>query len=714
MSVRWRAALDWLFAGDRRVWLAAAGVGVPLAALIGVWCAIPRDYYTGTNSVAVYTYVAQVPPGESMCLGGLNLPAGTARLKLTLISRTRVRPPLRFTLTLGNRVLPVTLPSQPVPPDRISAALVPVPQLGPRPFYVPASLCASAADLVNWGGVPVSAGQAPPPTIAGQPLSTRVAVFYLPRTGSKRSYLAQAGSAFRRAALLRPGFVEPWLYGLLFFVLLPLLAWGSIRLLALAVAGRTGRFGLAMFLVAALTAMSWSLITPAFQAPDEVDHFAYVSSLAERGVGPDRTLGTRSAWSSAENLAIGASASRTINVPGGGRPPWLSVDEKNWLATARALRPSSGDGGGYSAAGSSHGPLYYMALAPAYLLAGNSVFEQLGWTRLVSALIGALTALFAYLLMLEFAPQRRWLAVIAGLLVAFQPMYGFISGTVNNDVGADAVGAALTLLLVRLVRRGPTIGGATLTGALLMLAPVVKGSGYFFIPVAGLAVLLALWRRHRRADLPAWAVLSAAAAAAQVLWARASGLFHRTVFTTPGGGSPTGAEPVFSSYLAYLWQVFFPRLGFMAPHFANGPPAYTIFVERGWGAFGFYTVYFPGWVYDVIEVLMFAVLLLALIACVREWPFLRRNLASIAVLVFVPIAVVAGVEAVYYTSGVRSQVAEFGRYAFPALAALAVLVTASLHAFGRRVLPLVGAGLVAAMIALSYAGQLLELTRFYT
>ena len=54
-------------------------------------------------------------------------------------------------------------------------------------------------------------------------------------------------------------------------------------------------------------------------------------------------------------------------------------------------------------------------------------------------------------------------------------------------------------------------------------------------------------------------------------------------------------------YLAYLWEVFLPRLSFMAPHFETaGPPGFLIYVERGWGAFGWYVVFFPPWVFDVI------------------------------------------------------------------------------------------------------------------
>jgi hypothetical protein len=176
--------------------------------------------------------------------------------------------------------------------------------------------------------------------------------------------------------------------------------------------------------------------------------------------------------------------------------------------------------------------------------------------------------------------------------------------------------------------------------------------------------------------------------------------------------SGAAAHPL--DYLAYMWQVFLPRLSFMAPHFeTSGIPAFVIFVERGWGAFGWYDVLFPHWVYVVILVAMLAVPVLGLLAARREPAFLRGNVLELAVLALIPIAVVAGVEAAFYTSGSRPGIAEFGRYAFPAIAPLAVLVVASLHAFGRRWMVFAGAALLAGMLALSYASQLLTLTSFY-
>ena len=507
---------------------------------------------------------------------------------------------------------------------------------------------------------------------------------------------------------------------LILLVVLPGLALASVRCLALAVGGRGSMRGTAiwLFAVASLNFACWALITPPFQAPDEVDHFAYTQSLVERGQAPSRNPGSPLArWSGSENLALEGMSFFTDHQVGDTRPPWLSLQERRYREQVAQRHPRADDGGGNETA-ATHGPIYYAALAPAYMVAGSSPFSQLTLMRLTSALIGALTVLFTFLLARELAPGRPWLAVLAALLVAYQPMYGFISGAVNNDVGVNAGAAALELLLLRMLRRGVTLPWGLLTGALLILLPVVKGTAYSLYPVAAIAFIAALWRHHRRSDAAGWAGVAVGAVAARELSVHAAGVLSPSTGNTPGVGSTVSAtsgaleHPL--GYLAYLWELFLPRLSFMAPHFeTTGLPGFTIFVERGWGAFGWYDLFFPNWVYVVILVAMLIVPLLAIVAARREWAFVRRNALELAILLSIPIAVVAGFEAAFYTTGARPFVPEFGRYAFPAIGPLAVMVVASLGAFGRRRAVLAGVGLLSGMIALSYAAQLVTLTGFY-
>ncbi|HEY2282793.1 MAG TPA: hypothetical protein VGH60_04500 [Solirubrobacteraceae bacterium] len=741
-----------MFAGDARVWRVAAIVAIPLVALIAFYCLRPRAYYTGTNSVESYTYIAQAGPGEPVCVPGLQIPPGTARIRLQLISRTRTRPALRMVLSLdastesrararsagsGSRqvsaltantivsaLAPVTVPS-----NRVSGAVFTLPGLSSESTEHPASLCLTASGLVNWGGTPLPAPPATAtPSAGGSPVSGRIAVWYLPPAGAERSYLSRAGAILTRASLFRPSPVGPWLYLSILLLVLPGLALTAVRCLAVAVKrGRSTsarRTAVWLFAIATLNFACWALITPPFQAPDEVDHFAYTQSLVERGQAPSRSPAAPLArWSSAQTLALEGESFFSDHQVGDTSAPWTGHAQTVYREQVAATHPSSSDGGGNETA-ATHGTIYYAALAPAYWLASDSPFSQLTLMRLTSALIGALTVVFAFLLARELAPGRPWLGVLAALLVAYQPMYGFISGAVNNDVGVNAGAAALELLVILMLRRGVRLWLAMLTGVLLLVLPMVKETAYALYPVFGLALAATLYRHHRRADLRGWATLVLAALAARGLSVRLAHVFHPAAAAGAGASAaPPEAGSVGAStrealahpldYLTYLWQSLLPRLPFMTDHFPNHFPAMVIFVERGWGAFGWYDVFFPHRLYYAILAGMVAVPILGLIALQREWLFVRRNAVELALLVLMALAVVAGFEAAFYTPGMRPFIAEFGRYAFPAIAPLAVLVVASLHAFGRRWVLQAGVVLLVAMVALSYAGQLVTLTGFY-
>ncbi len=717
-----------VFAGDRRVWRTAALVAVPLLVLGAFYCLRPRFYYTGTNSVEDAAYVADAPTAAQLCVPDLQLPAGTAFVRLRVRTPTRLRPALHLTLSAPGRTIVSSLPALRTPANRITNADFPIPRMPAKPAGVPVSLCVSAEGPVSWAGTPLLPLVASPPTLAGTALSARIAVWYLPSAGSRRSYLDRAGEVFARAALFRPGFVGAWTYPLLLVLVLPALALLALRCLALAVAGEAGRrLALWLFVLAALNACCWALITPAFQGPDEVDHYAYVQALAQRHQGPSTDPGSpRPRWSGAEGLALQDMSFPTDHEVGDTHPPWLSEQERRYQADMRALHPRPGDGGGYTTS-AVHGPLYYLALWPAYKLARHSPpYSQLTLMRMASALIGALVVLFTFLLGRELAPGRPWLAVLGALLVAYEPMYGFISGIVNNDVGVNATAAALELLLIRMLRRGITIPWAALTGAVLVALPIVKGTGLSLYPVAALVFAITLWRHHKRSDLLAWAALALGALFVAEFSSHVLGGLQPPAASSGSAAISSNASAArealhhIPGYLEYVWQALLPKLPFMTAHFPSttgfvltGDPGFVIFVERGWAAFGFYDVLFPKWVYATIFLAMVVTVPLGAWAARREWGWVRRNWAELLVLVAMPLAVVLGFEAAYYTAAPRPLIAEFGRYAFPAIGPLALLVVGALHAFGRRRMLFVGVALLVAMLALSYASQLLTLTAFY-
>jgi hypothetical protein len=199
----------------------------------------PRDYYTGTDNVEVYTYIVETPAGEPVCVPGLSIPAGTGRLRLQLISRTRVRPALKLALTLAGpaRTIDSRSPPSRSAPAASATAVFTIPDAAARPAKRQGVAVRDRRGRRQLGRHAAAGGAEPLSADAGgRPLAGRIAVWYLPRAGAQRSYLARGGEILRRASLFRPALVGPWLYVLILLVALPALALASVRCLALAAA----------------------------------------------------------------------------------------------------------------------------------------------------------------------------------------------------------------------------------------------------------------------------------------------------------------------------------------------------------------------------------------------------------------------------------------------------------------------------------------------
>ncbi|HYM45712.1 MAG TPA: DUF2142 domain-containing protein, partial [Solirubrobacteraceae bacterium] len=381
------------------------------------------------------------------------------------------------------------------------------------------------------------------------------------------------------------------------------------------------------------------------------------------------------------------------------------------------------DGGGFHPAISTHTPAYYSLLAPAYLLTrGDSVFSQLFAMRLTSAMMGALIAILAMLTVGELLSRRRSLAVAAGLLVAFEPMFGFISGAVNNDNGVNTAAALLVYLIVRVLRRGLSPRLAVGIGATLVVAPLLKGTGYELYPPAILALAFVMLRRHGRSDWIALGILAATFVILQLGWSEVSTTLHRTVFTTPGGGTPGVSFEAFhhpKRYLSWLIRFMLP----FSPSFINHDwtivhwPFFNVYIERGFASFGWYATYFPKWVYLVIVAALACALGLGVRVLWLRREVVRRYWPEITFLVLVPVVVICSVEAAFQPALSILPIngtPEEGRYAFPAITAVAALAIGACYGLGRRrALPL-ATGAVAGLIGLTLSSQLLTLSAFYT
>jgi hypothetical protein len=717
-----------LFPGEQQVWRGAGAAILVLGIVLLVALLTPREVFLGSNSVAARGSVAPAAEGAPACSQGSNLriPGGTGRVRFAMDTGDSPLPPTRATLTFpGGPVLHGSAPGgtathgfrkvdlvldHPVPGSRDSSRVV-------------QSLCieTTQASVFLWGRAqndyftkPIQQG--------GRAWPGVMALWFLPKAHEKKPILTQLPTIFERASLFRPGFYGAWVLWILLFAALPALIYFAIRSLATAGARSVRANALRVFAITFALAASWALVTPAFQSPDESEHFAYTQYLVETGHAVDVTATPQrpSPWSTQEAWAIDQTRELFDIERADTKAPWDPNYQRDWRHNDHNLPKDNG--GGYHAATSVHSPLYYSLLIPGYLLGrAGTTFDQLFWMRIVGALMGAATAMFAFLLVSELLPRRRSLAVAAGLLVAFLPEFGFISGAINNDNGVNMGCAALTWLMVRALRRGMTVPLALGMGFALVATPLMKATGYELYPPLVLGFLGLLARRHGRRDLAMLATMLASFVVVFLAWGQIRGHFHRDAFTTPGGTQPVQTLQAYGhikGYLVWLWQVMIPyKLPFMRDFTLVHWPFFNIYVERGFAGFGWYAIFFPKWVYGVIVAVMAVILgggvRLLWIERRAVW---KAYLPEVLFLASIPIVVVAAVEAAYFTLAIPVDgTGEQGRYAFPAIAAVSAIVIAGcLGVGGRRRAPALAAALVGALAVMTVAGQFLTLSTFYS
>jgi hypothetical protein len=317
----------------------------------------------------------------------------------------------------------------------------------------------------------------------------------------------------------------------------------------------------------------------------------------------------------------------------------------------------------------------------------------------------------------ELLPGRPELALTAGLLVALHPMFSFIGGAVNNDVGVNAAAALLVYLGVRVLRR-PSTKVLLAFGVAVAITPVLKATGLALYPPALLVLAGYVWRHPKWH--PAASAVAAVGAAFFVVSVALRGLLRAAVddgAVGTGGGEGAVNAGILGSLgpkLSYTWQVVFPRLPFMQEHFVMAWPFYDVYIVRGWGAFGWYSFLFPKVVFVGIVALLGVLLALGIAALWKARATFRVWGWEVAFLIAVPITVFTAVSFSYYTDKPQPVPGEQGRYLFTAAAPLAALAAGALLGLPTRWQRPAAAAFVTGMAGLAYAGRLTYLTGVFT
>jgi hypothetical protein len=470
--------------------------------------------------------------------------------------------------------------------------------------------------------------------------------------------------------------------------------------------------------VALANGLAWSLIVPPFEVPDENAHYAYVAQVAERGTLPHPGP-PAGPLSPAEDATLATIRFYEMVGEPHNPAPFSALQQDAIEAVAREPLSTRGDGDALTA--TNNPPLYYVLEAIPYKLGSSgTVLDRLALMRVLSALMGAVTVLLVYLFLMELLPGRRWAWSVGALAVAFQPLFGFMSGGVNSDNLIYLTAAGTLWGVARMFRRGLTPASGALIGAFLGAGLVTKFTLLGFLPAAALALALGLWRAWsaRRAGAlrgAAWAV-GLIAAPVLVYLALNHLVWKRGSVPAIGGVSsvsPTGQHFSFSGELSHIWQLFLPPLPTMHRQFSYLPLAHT-WLKGFVGRFGWLDYTFPGWVYNAALGVMLLVCALAVVELVRRRSALGGRLGELAVyvLALVGLCVEIGVES-YREAILTGGVFEQARYLLPLLCLYAAIVALATRAGGRRFGPAIGAAIVMIAIGHDLFSQAITIARYY-
>lgn len=240
----------------------------------------------------------------------------------------------------------------------------------------------------------------------------------------------------------------------------------------------------------AATAVVYSLVTPIFEASDEITHYPVVQHIATTGELPIQKRGVETLWvqeGSQPPLYYMLSAALTF---------WIDTND---LEEIHRRNP--------------HAKLGIPLDPDNRNMILHTDAEEFPWhgtvlavhiIRFFSILLGSGSVILIYFIALEAVPDNRWIAGLAAALTAFNPMFLFITGSVNNDNLTILLSSWTILLGARIIRTGLSRQRVGFLAVASGLAILTKISGLTLLPIIALSLLAhAAIRRDWRSSV--WA-----------------------------------------------------------------------------------------------------------------------------------------------------------------------------------------------------------------
>lgn len=392
--------------------------------------------------------------------------------------------------------------------------------------------------------------------------------------------------------------------------------------------------------------LAYTTASPVFEAHDELWHFGYVQHLRETGELPIQIFDGRD----------------TIFAQHGSQPPLYyalmavlsspfpidDVDEYRLLNPHVAMnQPDSFGNKNLIIHDETHS-----------LWRGTGLAVLL--IRGVGLALGAVTIALTYRISTYIAPQRPTVAFVAAAITGLNPMFIFVSASVNNDALAIALNGGCMLLLLRCLRDGFNYKSSSGIALLFALGCITKLTSLVLLPVVVGVGLLVFHRRRDRRGLLVYLLALA------LFWLILAGWWYLR-----------------------NWQLYDEPLGMITMANIAGPRGITFspvglfdefqrFRMSYWGVFGALNIQFTAIFYLLLDLMLFfsvigCVFLILQLLAISDFAYARYELVHILTLLSIMILLFIGV--LYWNMLTRSS---DGRVLFPLIAAISPILAVGL------------------------------------
>lgn len=317
---------------------------------------------------------------------------------------------------------------------------------------------------------------------------------------------------------------------------------------------------------------AYSLITPPFETPDEIFHYAFARHVAGGYGLPIQAPESTGPWEQEGSQAplyymLVGLLTRGIN-----QDDFDQINQVNPRANlGNPLYPGNKN--------------YMLYSAKSHPLAGANLALHIG--RWFSLCLGALTLWLTYKLAGLAFPRNPWAQLLTLATVAAIPQFTFLSASLSNDnmiiVLSTAVLYYLALLLTRSDREAIMWWEWVILGLLLGLAALSKLQGLGLGVLAGIVILFLAWRRQTwRPVLLGMPILAGLALLVAGWWYWRNYALYGEIFGIQHLLTITGLRDAPPTWNGLRGEMRGLRYSF-------------------WGIFGWFSILMPTWFYSILD-----------------------------------------------------------------------------------------------------------------